>query len=191
MMSGAGGAASGSRPRMRHQRRARLVRVRGVVVGGGVELAPGGPQAVECARCRWRPRPWRRPGRSRRARGSRRRSRASRRAAAAPASRGVEGSAPAAVKSARMSLVAVARSQRRSPGRRLAWRASMRDSSSWRAAWHQFARSLVGDADLGVGGVGALVDQGAPGDRVALAVGGDGGVGGRRGRPPAGRRRPR
>ena len=27
-----------------------------------------------------------------------------------------------------------------------------------------------------MGGVGALVDQGAPGDRVALAVGGDGGV---------------
>ena len=103
-------------------------------------------------------------------------SRASRRAAAAPASRGLAGSAPAAVKSARMSLVAQARSQRRSAGRRPAWRASMRDSSSWRAAWHQFARSLRGEADLGVGGVGALVDQGAPGDRVALAVGGDGGV---------------
>ena len=71
-------------------------------------------------------------------------SRASRRAAAAPASRGLAGSAPAAVKSARMSLVAQARSQRRSPGRRPAWRASMRDSSSWRAAVHQFARRSPG-----------------------------------------------
>ena len=35
---------------------------------------------------------------------------------------------------------------------------------------------LAGEADLGVGGVGALVDQGAPGDRVALAVAGEGGV---------------
>ena len=35
---------------------------------------------------------------------------------------------------------------------------------------------LVGEADTGVGGVGALVDQGAPGDRVALAVGAAGGV---------------
>src|SRR6266704_6884158 len=35
---------------------------------------------------------------------------------------------------------------------------------------------LAGEADLAVGGVGALVDQGAPGDRVALAVAGDGGI---------------
>ena len=41
---------------------------------------------------------------------------------------------------------------------------------------HQFARRSCGEADLGVGGVGALVDQGSHRDRVALAVGGDGGV---------------
>ena len=52
----------------------------------------------------------------------------------------------------------------------------MRDSSSWRAAGHQFARRSCGEADPGVGGVGALVDGRAPQDRVALAVAGDGGV---------------
>ena len=103
-------------------------------------------------------------------------SRASRRAAARPASRGVPGSAPAAVKSARMSWLAVARSQRRSPGRRLAWRASMRDSSSSWAACAPVGPLRHREALAGVGGVGALVDQGAPGDRVALAVGGAGGV---------------
>ena len=103
-------------------------------------------------------------------------SRASRRAAARPASRGVPGSAPAAVKSARMRSVALARSQRRSPGRRPAWRASMRDSSSSLAACAPVGPLRRREALAGVGGVGALVDQGSPGDRVALAVGGAGGV---------------
>ena len=48
-----------------------------------------------------------------------------------------------------------------------------------------------GAAGQGVGGVGALVGQGAPEDGVAVAVGGDGGVGGGRGRLRAGCRRPR
>ena len=70
------------------------------------------------------------------------------RAAAEPASRGVAGAAPAAVKSPRMSLLTVARSQRRSPGRRVTWAASMRDSSSMWAAWHQLAASAGGGQTL-------------------------------------------
>ena len=42
----------------------------------------------------------------------------------------------------------MARSQRRSPGRRLAWRASMRDSSSSLAAVHQLARWGIGRLSL-------------------------------------------
>ena len=145
--TGAGGAASGSMPRMRHQRRASLV------------MALMSPSAV-----RWTSR---QVARSRVRRcgpmtastlavtalvspGSRMpaSSRASRRAAARPASRGVPGSAPAAVKSARMSPLAMARIQRRSPGRRLAWRASMRDSSSSLAAVHQLARCGIGRLSL-------------------------------------------
>ena len=54
---------------------------------------------------------------------------------------GVEGAAPAAVKSSRIRRVTVARSQRRSPGRRATCRPSARDSSSWWAASHQLARA--------------------------------------------------
>ena len=75
-------------------------------------------------------------------------SRARTRAAAEPASRGVPGAAPAAVKSPRMSLLTVARSQRRSPGRRVTWAASMRDSSSRWAASHQLAFSAGGGQTL-------------------------------------------
>ena len=143
MTRGAGGAASGSRPRIRHQRRARVVRVRrssSAVAWNSRQVARrrsrfSVPMAVSTLAATGAVSSGSRMPAS---------SRASRRAAAAPASRGLAGSAPAAVKSARTSLVAQARSQRRSAGRRPAWRASMRDSSSWRAAWHQFARSSGG-----------------------------------------------
>jgi hypothetical protein len=45
------------------------------------------------------------------------------------------------------------------------------------AAWHQLAASAGGGGTL-LGGVAAFVGQGAPGDRVAFAVGRAGGVGG-------------
>ena len=49
MMTGAGGGVSGSMPRMRHQRRASLARVRASSSAVCVELAPGGAQALERA----------------------------------------------------------------------------------------------------------------------------------------------
>lgn len=70
-----------------------------------------------------------------------------------------------------------ARSQARSPGRRVTWRASMRDSSSAVAADSQ-AASVPWGAPAGVGGVRALVHRRAPQGGVALAVGRVGGVGG-------------
>jgi hypothetical protein len=56
------------------------------------------------------------------------------RAAALPASWAEAGGAAAAVKSPTTSWVMAARIQRRSAGRRVVWAASMRDSSSIRAA---------------------------------------------------------
>ena len=109
MMRGAGGAASGSRPRMRHQRRARVARVRrssSAVAWNSRQVARrrarcSVPMAASTLAVTGAVSSGSRIPAS---------SRASRRAAAAPASRGLAGSAPAAVKSARMSLVALARS---------------------------------------------------------------------------------
>ena len=173
--TGAGGAASGSMPRMRHQRRASLVMA--LMSPSGVRWTSRqvarsrvrrcGPMTASTLAVTVLVSPGSRIPAS---------SRASRRAAARPASRGVPGSAPAAVKSARMRPVAHG-SQPAAVAGAAAGLACL-DAGLFQLAG---GGAPVGplrhrEALAGVGGVGALVDQGSPGDRVALAVGGAGGV---------------